>query len=73
MQKKFYYYEYTDDGTNWSDGDCAFSLLKCIDRARKCSYRIRVKDECGEIICDKTVRDALATLEKIEKLIEQLK
>jgi hypothetical protein len=69
MQKKFYYYEYTDDGESWSDGDCAFSLLKCIDRARKCSYRWRIKNEKGEVVCHIKVADAPKTLEQLERLI----
>lgn len=68
---KLYYYEYTDDGKQWFVGDAATSLLKCVDRARKCPYRIRVMDSNNNEIPRKEILESIIELKKLEKIIEE--
>lgn len=66
-----YYYEYTDDSKQWFAGDAATSLLKCVDRSRKCPYRTRVKDAEGNEIPRQAVLECLVDLKKLDKIIEK--
>ena len=68
--KKFYYYQYSDDGENWIDGDCALSLLKCVDRSRKCSYKTRILDGDGVVVAKSEIDKRIKELELLERLFE---
>ena len=70
---EIFYYEYSDDGVNWTLGEPAFSLLKCIDKARKISYRWRIKKAdvgTGFLLTQESVNKAIDDLLILEKLFE---
>lgn len=69
--KEFYYYQYSDDGgLTWFDGDCALTLMKCVDRCRRSCYKTRVLDHNNEVIAQEKVNRMIQHIETIEKIFK---
>ena len=69
--KKFYYYQFSDDGgQTWTDGDGALSLLKCVDRSRQCPYKIRILDQDDVVISKSKIDECLKEIAILEKIFQ---
>ena len=72
--KEIYYYEYSDDGGGtWFYGEPSFSLLKCVDNARKISYRWRIQKASFSdsiLVTQEAVDRSLDELLILEKLFQ---
>lgn len=73
--KTIYYSEWTDDGgLTWTLGKSSFSLIDCVDKARRSCYPFRItkaelKEET-ELVTDDKIKSALQELEILEKLFQ---
>ena len=75
--KELYYYEHTDDGgVTWFLGEPSFSLIGCVDKARRFSYPYRVlkvqlndTDE-AEFIYREQLKEVELTLEALDKIFK---
>ena len=72
--KEIYYYEYSDDGIEWTLGKPAFSLLDCVDKARKCCYSFRITkvelNSLGKFVSFEEIDEALDQLNLLEKIFQ---
>jgi hypothetical protein len=71
--KELYYYEYSDDGISWTRGGAAISLISCIDKARQCDYRHRIKRAIiarEEIVSEDEIKPEFEKLLILEKLFQ---
>jgi len=73
--KEIYYYELTDDGgLTWTIGKPAFSLLNCLDMARKCSFPYRITKahlgDHGQFVSFEDMDKALDELNILDKIFQ---
>ena len=74
--KEVFYYEFSDDGKDWVFGDCAKSLISCLDKARKCPYRVRVKRarlSDHVVVGKKRIQESLEELQLLDQIFEEIK
>lgn len=72
MKHKFYYYEHSDDGINWTFGDYRKHLINILDIIRDNPYRIRIKDENDELVNQNRILKLIGSLDTMLEIIEKL-
>lgn len=72
MKHKFYYFEYSDDGINWTFGDYRKHLINILDITRDNPYRIRIKNENDELVERNRILELIGSLNHMLEIIENL-